>query len=192
MIILPKGSSKRQITKVKGKNNLVHLKRSLVTIENTDNLCMARAIGVCWVKLNGCTVDEWKELTKNRGERSNIDLILEHRKVPENYLKNLRNKSKKKLAQALCHVVGVSIEQPLSLNDVRVFEEFLGIRVMVVSAPLGNKFITVASNDKRPCIYIYLVDDDHFHAITSITGFFSCSYFYVSKIIITERDINVK
>ena len=58
-----------------------------------------------------------------------------------------------------------------------MFEEFLGVRVMVVSARLGNKFITVASNDNCPCIYIYLVDDDHFHAITSITGFFSCSYF---------------
>ena len=62
LIILPKGSSKRQMTKVKGKNNLVHLKRSLVTIENKDDLCMARAIGVSWAKLNICTVDEWKRM----------------------------------------------------------------------------------------------------------------------------------
>jgi hypothetical protein len=47
---------------------------------------------------------------------------------------------------------------------------------MVVSARLGNKFITSPSKDKRPCIYLYLVDDDHFHAITNITGFFSAIY----------------
>ena len=53
----------------------------------------------------------------------------------------------------------------------------LGVRVMVVSARLGNKFNTSPSTDDRHCIYVYLVDDDHYHPITSITGFFSCVYF---------------
>ena len=48
---------------------------------------------------------------------------------------------------------------------------------MVVSARLGNKFINSPSTDERPCIYVYLVGDDHYHAITSITGFFSCNNF---------------
>lgn len=48
---------------------------------------------------------------------------------------------------------------------------------MVVSARLGNKFITSASTGERPYIYIYLVDDDHFHAITRIRGFFSAISF---------------
>ena len=46
-----------------------------------------------------------------------------------------------------------------------------------MSARLGNKFITSPSTDKRPCIYIYLVDDCHFHTISNITGFFSSRYF---------------
>ena len=66
------------------------------------------------------------------------------------------------------------MDRPGSLNDI---EKVLGVRVMVVSARLGNKFITSPSKDERPCIYMYLVDDDHYHAITSITGFFSCNYF---------------
>ena len=48
---------------------------------------------------------------------------------------------------------------------------------MVVSARLGNKFITSPSIDERPCVYVDLVDDDHYHAITSITGFFGAIYF---------------
>ena len=48
---------------------------------------------------------------------------------------------------------------------------------MVVSARLGNKFITSPSTEEKLCIYVYLVDDDHFHVITSITGFFSTIYF---------------
>ena len=69
------------------------------------------------------------------------------------------------------------MDRPASLNDVQAFEEVLGVRVMVVSARLGNKFITSPSTDERPCVYVYLVDDDHYHAITSITGFFSAIYF---------------
>lgn len=47
---------------------------------------------------------------------------------------------------------------------------------MVVSARLGNEFITSPNTDERPCIYVYMIDDDHFHAITSITGFFNAMY----------------
>ena len=93
------------------------------------------------------------------------------------------------------------MDRPASLNDIEAFEEVLRVGMMVVSARLGNKFITSLSTDerlciyvymwarlgnkfitslstdKRPCIYVYLVDDDHYHAITSITGFFSNAYF---------------
>ena len=48
---------------------------------------------------------------------------------------------------------------------------------MVVSARLGNKFITSPSTDQRLCVYLYLVDDCHYHTITSVTGFFSSRYF---------------
>ena len=69
------------------------------------------------------------------------------------------------------------MDRPASLNDMEAFEKVLGVCVMVVSARLGNKFITSPSMDERPCIYVYLVDDDHYHAIMSITGFFSCIHF---------------
>ena len=182
-IALPKGSGgpRRRITKIKSEKNSLHLKKSIVTIENDDQLCMARAIRVSWAKLKRCTPEEWKEVTKNRHGKSNLDLILEQQKVPLTYYNDLVNKKRKQqqqqLSEALCQYAGVNTDRPASLNDVEAFEELLGVRVMVVSARLGNKFITAPSSDDRPCIYNYLVDDEHFHAITSITRFYSAMYF---------------
>ena len=185
-IELPKGGAYRRITKLKGKNNSCDKKTSIVTIDNheeEDPLCMARAVGVAWARLKRCTPEEWKEITKTRGKKSNLESALEHRKVPLTYYNDLTNKNLKqqqKLAVAISQLAGVSQDRPASLNDVEAFEEVLGVRVMIVNARLGNKFITSPSRDERPCIYIYLIDDNHFHAITSITGFFISVRYLVS------------
>ena len=179
---LPKGSggSNIRITKIKGKGNSLQLKTSIVTIKNDDQLCLARAIGVGWAKYRRCTPEEWKEITKTRGKKSNLQLVLEHHKVPESYFKKLRAKQRdeqRQLAVAISQLAGVPMDRPASLNDIEAFEEVLGVRVMVVSARLGNKFITSPSSDEQSCIYVYLVDYEHYHSITSITGFFCCNYF---------------
>ena len=65
---------------------------------------MARAIGVSWAKLKRCTKEEWSEITKNRQNKSNLQLIFEHQRVPETYYKHLINKNHKeqqKLAVAI-------------------------------------------------------------------------------------------
>ena len=51
---------------------------------------------------------------------------------------------------------------------------------MVVSARLGNYFITSLSTDQRPCVCLYLVDDCHSHGISSICIFSSAKYFCLS------------
>ena len=180
IVDLPKGGARKRITKIKGDNNSLQLKKSIVTIKNGDQLCMARAIGVSWAKLNLCKPEEWAEIIKTRGTKSNSQLVLENKKVPESYFKKLRSKQRNEqgqLAKALSQMAGVPMDRPASLNDIEAFEKVLGVRVMVVSARLRNKFITSPSTDERPCIFVYLVDDDHYHAITSITGFFSGVYF---------------
>ena len=176
---LPKGSggSHLRITKIKRKNNSLQLKTSIVTIDNDDQLCLARTIGVSWAKLVRCTPEEWKEITKTRGMKSNLQLVLEHHKVPESYFKQLRAKQRdeqRQLAVAISQLAEVPMDRP---NDIEAFEKVLGVRVMVVSVRLGNKFITSPSSDERPCIYVYLADDGHYHSITSITGFFCCNFF---------------
>ena len=40
IVDLPKGGARKRITKIKGDNNLLQLKKSIVTIENGDQLCM--------------------------------------------------------------------------------------------------------------------------------------------------------
>ena len=121
---------------------------------------------------------EWDH--QNRQEKSNLQLILENQKMPESYCKKLctiQRDVQQKLAEAISHLAGIPVDRPESLNDVEAFERALEVRMMVVSARLGNKVITSPSTDERPCIYMYLVDHDHFHAITSITRFFSAIYF---------------
>ncbi|OOY74640.1 hypothetical protein BOW10_12250, partial [Solemya velum gill symbiont] len=76
LIRLPKGGARRRITDIHGAKNSITLKRSIVTIENTDQLCMARALAVVWAKLHKCTKEEWADVTTHRGRKSNLDLVL--------------------------------------------------------------------------------------------------------------------
>ena len=75
------------------------------------------------------SIDEWKEVTKKREGESNLQLILEHQRVPESYYKDLTKKNRKEqgqLAVALCQLAGVSLDQAASLSDLEAFEEVLG------------------------------------------------------------------
>ena len=135
--LLPKGGAGKRITKIKGDNNSLQLKKSIVTIENDDQLCMAIAIGLSCAKLNLCTPEEWAGITKTRGTKSNFKLVLENKKVPESYFKHLRAKQRNKqgqLAKAISQMARVPMDRLASLNDIEAFEKVLGVRVMVVSA----------------------------------------------------------
>ncbi len=125
-IDLPKGGKRRRITRLHGKNNSLQLKKSIVTIENDDQLCMARAIGIAWAKRNRCTPEEWKNVVKERGLNSNLELCLKYGKVPESYYMHLRNKQRKEqrdIAVAISRLANVPIDRPASLNDISAFEE---------------------------------------------------------------------
>ena len=179
-IELPKGGARCRIKRLEGTDNSLERKRSIVTKVNNDQLCMARAISVSWANLKRCSAAEWKDIAQSRGSKTNLDLILEHRKVSESHYTHLRIHGRKEqtdLAKAFSRLAGVQLNRPASLSDIPAFEDVLGVRIMVVSARLGNKFITTASTDERPCIYVYLVDDQHFHSLVSITGFFSSTLF---------------
>ena len=129
----------------------MQLKTSIVTIENDDQLSLARAIDVSWAKLKRCAKEEWSDITKNRQKKSNLQLVLEHQKLPESYFMQLRNKQRdeqQQLAVAISQLARVPLDRPANLNDVEGFEEVLGVRVMVVSARLGNNFIISSSTDE--------------------------------------------
>jgi hypothetical protein len=77
----------KELLNLKVKKSLL-LKTSIVAIENEDQLCMARAIGVSLAKLNRCTSEEWKQIANNRQKKSNLKLLLENQQVLENYYKH--------------------------------------------------------------------------------------------------------
>ncbi len=52
----PKGEGKKRITELTGPDNSIHGKGSMVEIVNSDKICMARAIGVCFANL--CVIPE--------------------------------------------------------------------------------------------------------------------------------------
>ena len=124
-INLPKGSGRRPITSLEGDKNSIQIKRSLVTIDNDDQLCMARVIGVGWGKLNQCTKEEWDDLTRYQKSKSQLELVLEHRKVPESYYKNLRHKSRKEQKKPGRHPQSTGRG---TLRPTREFERHRGVR----------------------------------------------------------------
>lgn len=59
-IRLPAGRGRTRITQVEGQGNSFWRKRSMVYIENEDNLCLARSIGVAFAKHCIVSAHEWK------------------------------------------------------------------------------------------------------------------------------------
>ena len=98
----PKRIGRRPITSLQGAKNSIQIKKSLVTIDNDDRLCMPRAIGVEWAKLNLCTKEEWDDLTQYQKSKSNSELILEHRKVPESHYKKSERQKEERTKNPGC------------------------------------------------------------------------------------------
>ena len=183
VIKLPAGGAALPINRLMGKDNSIHRKTSLFEIINNDNLCLPRAICICWAKLNTVTRQEWLTLTAEV-PGSILDKVLAVRKCSTGYYSELRKKTRSaqgKLASKLCELAQVSTDHPMSLADIPQFEQLLGIDVLVISARAGNKFIRVPTQKStKPRVYIYHVEENdlgHFHGISKISGFFKQPYF---------------
>jgi hypothetical protein len=99
--------------------------------------------------------EKMDEYHKSRQNKSNLDFIFKHMQVPENKYKKISSKSRvapQKIAVGIGQLVRVPLDRQTSLNDIEAFEEALGVRVMVVSAKLGNKFI---SSPRKTIDHVY-------------------------------------
>jgi hypothetical protein len=139
-------------------------------------MCMSRAIIMAWA--NQIKTDE---CLFSKEYPSIEEAILCEGKMSNSYYKYLfrttiKNDRQTKLAALLCEKAGVNKDIMSSLNDIQHFEHILNRQILVIISSLNNKFIhTGTDNDVK--LYLYFVGDNHFHAITSITGFFRRSYF---------------
>ena len=143
----------------KGKMGRVHLdikeflrsKRSVVTIYNKDDLCLARALVMAIAKIE---------------------------KDPKYSLKNTEKRVQEKRARELHRVANVPLG-PCGIPEVKKFQEYLtAYEINIVSADHNNSIIyppKPTTSEAKP-IYLYL-HHNHYDVITSMPAFLGRSYF---------------
>ncbi|XP_062602848.1 uncharacterized protein LOC134264573 [Saccostrea cucullata] len=179
IITMPKGG-KVYLNQLTGENNSLKRKQSIIQIVNDDNMCMARAIAVTWGRSIECSKEEWQSITQHRGKKTNLDLIMEFRKMPRSHFKNMIKpgaKQQTELAKELLRQVGLPSDRKCTILDIQHFETYLERKITVLDASLGNRICYRGQDTEFPQLFLYLVGDDHFHAVVSVTGFFCSSYF---------------
>ena len=144
------GRSKRNVLNIK---DFLHKKKSVITIQNNDNLCLARALVVAIAKIE--KDPKYKDLMKP-GTRT-------------------QEKKAKELHEAAKVPLG-----PCGIPEVELFQKHLtNYEINIVSGNHDNSIIyppkPSAGNNVTP-IYLYL-HDNHYDVITTIPGFLSNSYF---------------
>ena len=153
---IPEGAGKNaiKITRVQGAKNDLWKKRSIVTIKNTDQLCLARSIVVARAKLQNHP--KYTEIMKGRKIQTN-------------------------LAQELHTKANVPTDRPATLNDVPKFERAIKTQIIILSAVKGNRPSYVGTKGYKQVIYLYMSNPSdqernqgnsigHFDAVVNIKG----------------------
>ena len=155
VIRLPRGAGRAKMT---NREESITSKKSVVRIENTDMMCMARALVVC---------------EGYHQHKSGIISPYEY----ERLRKDVRN-AQTRGAHDLHTKAGVATHSACGLEQLQAFETALNAEVVVFSAETGNRIIYPAGlkNDGRPVYYIYYTGN-HYHAINSASGFLGESNF---------------
>ena len=142
------GRSKRNIVNIK---EYLHKKKSIITIKNQDNLCLARALVVAIAKADNAP---------------NYNNLLRHVRAQQVKAIELHAKAK------------VPMGPSCGLEEVDMFQKHLtAYEINIVSGNHDNAIIypKKPSTDKTP-IYLFL-HDNHYDVITSMTGFLSTTYY---------------
>lgn len=132
-ISMMKGGSwsgnKLAVTSLFGPGNSLMRKKSVLYVENDNNLCLPISIGLCFLKTcKKVDANTWEHLIKgNPG--TILEHAIHHKIVPKWYYGNLLKKSRKKgqteMAFQLCRKAGVPVDRYLGLNDIEPFENLL-------------------------------------------------------------------
>ena len=148
----PQGSGrsklKRNIVNIK---EYLHKKKSIITIKNQDNLCLARALVVAIAKAD---------------DAPNYNNLIRHVRAQQVKAIELHAKAK------------VPMGPSCGLEEVDMFQKHLTeYEINIVSGNHDNAIIypKKPSTDKTP-IYLFL-HDNHYDVITSMPGFLSTSYY---------------
>ena len=162
------GANGRPITNVQ-KDRIT--KRSIVSIKNSDNMCLAYALAVGVTKL--CA----DEATSNKDS-----LVRTYQQVRKGHQGRGRSAQKRK-ASLYHELSGVQSDKQCSLLDIPMFEAILDISVVVFAGHLHNSIIYPDNGRpaKQRCVFLYYNKnangEGHFDCIINIKGFFSKKLF---------------
>ncbi|CAG2238522.1 unnamed protein product [Mytilus edulis] len=79
-ISIPKGSGRVHVTQLQGPQSSIALKRSMLRVANSDHMCLATAVGRCFVKLcKIVTLEEFKRITEN--DRPNMSATMKMNEI---------------------------------------------------------------------------------------------------------------
>ena len=141
------GRSKRTILNIR---EYLKKKKSVITITNTDNLCLARALAVAIARIENDP--KYHQIRESKG-RIQLQRALDLHRAAN-------------VPLDLC-----------GLDEVKQFQEYLtNYEITVLSGDHGDSIIYPSEpGDKQP-IYLYY-HNKHFDVITKMPGFLSVSYF---------------
>ena len=146
----PQGSGRKRTVLDIGE--FLHKKKTIVTIQNNDDLCLARALVVAIAKTEKDPKHKW---------------IADSRKP-------VQERKARELHQAASVPLG-----PCGIPEVEMFQNHLtSYEINIVSAEYNNSIIypPKPSTSKAKPIYLYL-HGGHYDVITSMPGFLSSAYF---------------
>ena len=145
---MPSGSKGRKRTEMSLEKHLKK-KRSVVRIQNNDNLCMARALVVAKAKVD---------------DNPQYKSIADHGKSMQT-----------RMAQELHTNAGVPMG-PCGIEEAKQFQAYLAeYQINIVSKEYNNNII-YSGPDKDKKIYLYM-HNNHYDVITKMPGFFARAYY---------------
>ena len=153
-VVAPEGRGKSKVKRTT-LNIREYLKKkgSVITINNTDNLCLARALSVAIARIE--KDPKYRQIMSSKG--------------------HIQLQRALDLHQAANVPLG-----PCGMNEVKLFQQYLtNYQIIVVSGDHNNCIIyppVPPATDEKPAINLYF-HAKHFDLITSIPGFLNRSYF---------------
>ena len=150
----PQGSGKTKVKRtILNIRDYLKNKKSIVRINNTDDLCLARALSVSIARIE---------------------------KDPKyKYIRDSNRALQRERAFDLHEAANVPLG-PCGLNEVALFQQYLiNYQIIVVSGDHNNSIIyppQPTGTDEKPTISLYF-QNNHFDVITKLPGFVNRSYF---------------
>ena len=159
---IPTGKGRLYLSK-----QTVNRKHCIISIKNTDSICLARSIVTAYANLH----------PENYTTTQLKDGFNKSRKLQETQAKELHNNANVEIN-----------DYGNSLEDVNCFASHLEVEINIIDSEQFNQIIYTANNGKTDKIYLYKTRN-HFDVIKSMTAFLDVAYYCHScKKSYTRRD----